>query len=71
MGETRDAVCEAQAAQCLCGKTEGHVDAGDPVHACPDAGCGGQWTGAEETGDFRVVRFPHADGLGPLFDAFI
>lgn len=50
--------CAAPAAKCRCGEPAGHVEAGDPVHACADEGCGGSWTGEHHTDTFVVVVYP-------------
>lgn len=57
------ATCGAKAAACACVKEPGHVEAGDEVHACDEATCGGKWKGEGDT--FDVVEFPHPE-RGPL-----
>ena len=55
-------LCDAAEASCECRKPAGHVENGDPVHACRNlTDCGGEW--AWEGDKFRVVRLP---GFGAL-----
>lgn len=58
------AVCDARAARCRCHKTAGHVEAGDPVHACPPDRCTGSWSGDFDAGPegFAVVTLPYPVG---------
>jgi len=53
--------CGAKVACCVCVKPEGHVGAGDEIHACDPEACGGSWRG--EWPDFTPVTFPLI-GLG-------
>ena len=56
------AVCDERAEECRCVKPIGHVEGGDPVHACDPKRCTGQWKGNLNGADFRIVAFPTAVG---------
>ena len=61
MSEWADAVpiCGDIRARCMCHKTPGHTEDGDPVHECDQARCEGAWIAEPE---FQVVRLPRAVG---------
>lgn len=58
-------ICGAEAANCVCGKDPGHVEAGDRVHVCcrynvfRDEECNGAWFGTYGGEDFEVVAWPN------------
>jgi hypothetical protein len=51
-------LCDVAAAKCRCAKDGGHVEAGDPIHACDPRECEGQWVGDIDGSDFRPVVMP-------------
>ena len=60
--------CDARAAECRCFKDAGHVEAGDPVHACDQRRCTGEWTGTWPSPDFRLVCIPVPLGMPEPWD---
>ena len=51
-------LCDARAHLCRCHKDAGHVEAGDPIHACPPDRCYGKWIGEFDTETFFAVEAP-------------
>lgn len=58
--------CDATAASCRCDKPNGHVEAGDPVHACDPKVCTGTWSGTYDQArldggrDWQPLTLPKA-----------
>jgi hypothetical protein len=57
-------ICGLMQASCICTREPGHPD---DYHECLRPGCGGRWRIVND--ELVPVRFPYAEGMGPLQDA--